>query len=209
MLNRDRYLIVPEQEFDGKTSEHFLLSDFPFPEELVEIFPGTWFLDNMKLQPQECFYNALRWAKMSYDYPEMSKCDVVFCYISSGDLFTPHAIIEQDGEYSEVTPGVDPMKTKYYRYASISYEAYMAEMRDQLGVDFDPMDRKFNPLTANKDGLFVFVNNMAFNGHTDGFQNHPEQKTKDERVGHRSNLAHVATNILNRFIKFISSRRRQ
>lgn len=170
MLNRDRYLIVPEQEFDGKKIEHFPLSDFPFPEELVEIFPGTWFLDNMNLQPQECFYNALRWAKMSYDYPEMSKCDVVFCYISAGDLFTPHAIIEQDGEYSEVTPGVDPMKTKYYRYASISYEAYMAEMRDQLGVDFDPMNRQFNPLSANKDGLFVFVNNMAFNGHTDDEQ---------------------------------------
>jgi hypothetical protein len=209
MLNRDRYLIIPEWEFDGETSEYFALSEFPFPEDLVEVSPDKRFIERMNTLPNKCFHNALRWAKMSHDYPEVGNYDVVFCYIASAGIFTPHAIVERDGEYFEVTPGVEPKTTKYYRYASISYQAYLAEMREQVRVDFDPMKHHFNPISANKDGLFVFVKDTAFDDQGGGVQSHPISEVEDERVDHRNGPAPVATNIMSRIIKFIFSRRRQ
>ncbi|RVL87658.1 hypothetical protein CN140_01635 [Sinorhizobium meliloti] len=151
MLNRDRYLLVNERDYDGEAIEYFPLREFPYPDELEEVFPMPLELNSVKTERYQCFYNALRVAKASDTY------NIVFCYIGSGESFTPHAIVEQSGIYFEVTPMSATEITQYYRYAKIGYHDYLAELRAHLGDDFDPANRHFFPISVDKDGRFVFV----------------------------------------------------
>lgn len=151
MLNRDRYLVVKERDYDGEAIEYFPIQEFPYPDELEEVFPFKLEFNSIKSQRFKCFENVARVANVSDSY------NIAFCYIGSGGIFTPHAIVEQGGVYFEVTPLGASETTQYYRYATIGYAEYLAELRGHLGAEFDPNMRHFYPISVNKEGQFVFV----------------------------------------------------
>ncbi|NKM65332.1 hypothetical protein GFL58_30925 [Rhizobium leguminosarum bv. viciae] len=69
MLSRDRFLIVRESEYDGETIEYLALNEFPFSSELVEVSPLKLQIKEITTIPNKCFYNALRWAKLTTNTP--------------------------------------------------------------------------------------------------------------------------------------------
>jgi hypothetical protein len=151
MLNRDRYAVVRESEYDGETIEYFPLREFPFPDDLTEISPIALHFNSIKTVPGKCFHNAFLVSTVSDTY------EIVFCYYGSDERLTPHAIVKQDGLYFDVSTPTVSDDTKYYRYASISYSEYMAEMRAQFRSDFDPAKHDYFPISIDKDGRFIFV----------------------------------------------------
>lgn len=151
MLNKDRYLVVRESDYDGEAVEYFPLQEFPHPDELVEVSPIPLEFNSIKTTPGKCFHNAFLVAKESDTY------SIVFCYYGRDHSLTPHAIVEQGGIYFDVSVTSISEATKYYRYASMTYQEYLAEMRAQVRDDFDPDKHDYFPISVDKDGRFIFV----------------------------------------------------
>lgn len=125
MLNRDRYLVLHERDYDGEAIEYFPLNEFPYPAELEEVTPINLKLNTLKTTAGKCFHNAFR-AAMKHD-----SYNVVFCYYGLNDeSLTPHAIVEQSGIYFDFISNDEIDRTKYYRYATIDYHNYLALMRE-------------------------------------------------------------------------------
>lgn len=151
MLNKDGYLVVRESDYDGEAIEYFPLREFPHPADLVEISPIPLEFNSIKTTSGKCFHNAFLVAKASDTY------SIVFCYYGPDHSVTPHAIVEQSGIYFDVSVMSASENTKYYRYASMSYQEYLTEMRAQVRADFDPDKHDYFPISVDKDGRFVFV----------------------------------------------------
>lgn len=152
MREDDRFLFVKESDYNRKKVEYFSINEFPYPEELEQVWPINLHLNSLETRAGNCFLNALRLAQKSDTY------NVVFCYYANADgRFTPHAIVEQCGIYFDFISNDEIAAITYYRYATVDYHAYMEIMRDKLRPDFDPQKHSYWPIALTKDGQFVIV----------------------------------------------------
>lgn len=154
MIFRDRYLVVSEQDYDGVSDVSFALDQFPYPADLAEVKISKMPNDKasrLKMNVGKCYENTLRISKYDNSY------NIVFCYYGIDSKLKPHAIVERSGKYHEVSPKAADGGAIYYRYATLTYQAFLAEMRAQLRPDFDPEKHEFYPISVDTKGRFVFV----------------------------------------------------
>lgn len=154
MIFRDRYVVVSEHGYDGDSDESFSLDQFPHRSDLVEVKVTKMSVDKasrLDMNTRECFENALKMAKYDNSY------NIVFCYFGLDSKLKPHAVVEKSGQYYEITPNAADGGAVYYRYAALSYQEFLVELRAQLRPDFDPEKHGFYPISVDIDGRFVFV----------------------------------------------------